>query len=175
MAKRMAAEITIGGTIPASLVPELCRTITEEGVSHAWGDAPLRPLSAADLLETLSDGLLWLCDDQASWGQFDALERLLQEHNVPFDRKSGGKYEYDAEMVHYRPHLPELLRVITDANGEPVVSASKLKPVDEALSRAQSEPTRSGILEAVRAAQQLLQLALPPSLEPMEPFRISGS
>jgi len=79
MAERMAAEITIGGTIPASLVPELCRTITEEGVSHAWGDAPLRPLSDADLLEILRDGWLWLCDHQASWGQFDALERLLQE------------------------------------------------------------------------------------------------
>ena len=91
MAERMAAEITIGGTIPASLVPQLCRTITEEGVSHAWGDAPFCPQSAADLLKILSDGLLWLCDDQASWGQFDALERLLQEHNVPFDRKSGGK------------------------------------------------------------------------------------
>ena len=175
MAERMAAEITIGGTIPASLVPQFCRTIIEEGVSHAWGDAPFRPLSAADLLDTLSDGLLWLCDHQASWGQFDALERLLQEHNVPFDRKSGGKYEYDAEMVHYRPHLPELLCVITDANGEPVVVADNLKPVDEALDRAQREPTRSGMLEAVRAAQQLLQAALPPSLGPMEPFRISGA
>ena len=91
MAERMAAEITIGGTIPASLVPQLCRTIIEEGVSHAWGDAPFHPQSAADLLEILSDGLLWLCDDQANWGQLDALERLLQEHNVPFDRKSGGK------------------------------------------------------------------------------------
>ena len=175
MAERMAAEITIGGTIPASLVPELCRTIIGEGVSHAWGDAPFRPLSAADLLETLSDGWLWLCDHEACWGQFDALERLLQERNVPFDRKSGGKYEYDAEMVHYRPHLPDLSRVITDANGKPVVMADNLKPVDEALSRAQREPTRSGMFKAVRAAQQLLQSALPPSLEPMEPFRISGS
>ena len=175
MAERMAAEITIGGTIPASLVPQLCRTITEEGVSHAWGDALFCPLSAADLLETLSDGLLWLCDHQASWGRFDALERLLREHNVPFDRKSGGKYEYDAEMIHYRPHLPELLRVITDANGKPVVVADNLRPVDEALSRAQREPTRSGMLEAVSAAQQLLQVALPPSLDPLEPFRISGS
>ena len=47
MAERMAAEITIGGTIPSSLVPELCRTIIEEGVSHAWGDAPFCPLSSA--------------------------------------------------------------------------------------------------------------------------------
>ena len=175
MADRMAAEITIGGTIPASLVPQLCRTIIEEGVSHAWGDAPLCPQSADDLVEILSDGLLWLCDDQATGGQFDALERWLEEHHVPFDRKSDGKYEYDAEMVLYRPHLPELLCFITDASGEPVVPASKLKPVDEALSRARREPTRSGMLEAVRAAQQQLQSALPPSLAPMAPFHIFGA
>ena len=92
-------------------------------------------------------------------------------------RRLGNPSKTDEENPYgtYRPHLPELLCVITDAKGKPVVKADNLKPVDEALSHAQREPTRSGMLEAVRAAQQLLQAELPPSLGPMEPFRISGA
>ncbi len=92
MSERMAAQIWIGGKVPAQLVPELCGEIDAEGVALDWGGARFAPKTEAELLKARVDydgaAVLYLCDEQASWGRFDSLEGLLQEHGIPFTRES---------------------------------------------------------------------------------------
>ena len=102
MADYMAAEIWIGGKMPASLASELCKAIADDYVSLAWGDAPFRPTSPEDLLdarEPASDDdnvrLLWFCNDESRYGEFNDLEELLQEHGIAYSRRREGKYEHE--------------------------------------------------------------------------------
>ena len=84
MAERMAAQIWIGGRLSANQVDELCGAIATEGVSLDWGDRRFCPSTPQDLLQARVEHhdsrVLWLCDGQASWGEFDDLESFLQEH-----------------------------------------------------------------------------------------------
>ena len=175
MSDYIAARIRIGGRIPATLLPEFCTVITQQHVSLDWGDAHFRPRSAEDLLEARreEDGicLLWLYDDQARWGRFDALEQFLQTHGIPFSRRSDGKYEYDPEIVEYRPEHGSF-SMLTNTDGEPVVPVSKLATVQTALEKAEGKPTRSEMIDSIRVAQRLLRKLLPPALPPLEPFEI---
>ena len=175
MSDYIAAKIRIGGRISATLVPELCTVITQQHVSLEWGDARFRPRSAEDLLEARreEDGvrLLWLYDDQARWGRFDALEQFLQTHGIPFSRRSDGKYEYDPEIVEYRPEHGAL-PMLTNTDGEPVVPVSKLAVVETALKQAEGKRTRSEMIDSIQLAQRLLRKLLPPTLPLLEPFEI---
>ncbi|REK39226.1 MAG: hypothetical protein DWQ46_18240 [Planctomycetota bacterium] len=171
----MAAEIWIGGKVPASVAPELCAVIASQCVATEWGDAHFAPESPQDLLDACKDtsgvALLWLCDDQARWGEFDALETFLREHGISYKRRSDGRYEYDAELIEYRPER-DVVATTTNAEGEPIIPVSKLAAVDAVLDSAQQARSRSEMLAALQAAQQLLREQLPPNVPPLEPFSI---
>jgi len=107
MSEHIATEIWIGGRIPQSLVLRLCEAIRREGVSLEWGDAFFQPCTAGDLLAVRKADdrevpLLWLCDDQARWGQFEAMEEFLRSEGIAFNRRSDAKSEYDGELVMFR-------------------------------------------------------------------------
>jgi len=179
MSDRMAAEIWIGGKVPVSLVPALCAAISDEGVSREWGDAPFRPSTAEDLGQSLREDdhgvrLLWLCDEEAGGGVFEELERFLREHGIAYTRQSTGRYEFDPEVVHFRPGHP-LAPQATNAAGEPVVLASELTPVADLLAAALDSSRSDSAADSwsmVRTARQLLQEQLPPGLPPLEAFGI---
>jgi hypothetical protein len=179
MSQRMAAEIWIGGKVAASLVPDLCGAIAHEGVSLEWGDAPFRPTTPEDLHKALRENdrgvpLLWLCDNQASWGQFDTLEAFLQEHGIPYTRRSEGAGQYDPELVEFRPrHEPVSLS--TNTAGEPVVLASGLEPVDNLLAAALELEQRRSTVDCwslVKTAYRILHEQQPLVWAPLEPFEI---
>jgi hypothetical protein len=94
MADRVSASITIGGTLPAALLPDLLAAIECEGLSTEWDGAPF----AADQLPT--DGPLALMAHEVAWGRFAALEGFCVEHGLPFARWSGAyPCEWGAERV----------------------------------------------------------------------------
>jgi hypothetical protein len=179
MSDRMAAEIWIGGKIPVSLVSALCVAIGDQGVSLEWGDAPFRPSTVEDLAQAVKEDdrgvrLLWLCDDQAGGGVFEELEAFLREHEIAYTRQSTGHYEFDPEMVHFRPGHPSA-SLATNAVGQPVVSASELAPVADLLAAALDSSRSDCAADSwsrVRTARQLLQEQLPPALPPLETFEI---
>ena len=179
MSDRMAAEIWIGGKIPMSLVAALCAAISDEGVSLEWGDAPFRPSTADDFRQALRADdrgvyLLWLCDEEAGGGVFEELEAFLREHEIAYTRQSTGHYEFDPEMVHFRPGRP-LDSLATNAAGQPVVPASELPPVADLLAAALDSSKSDSAADSwslVRTARQLLQEQLPPALPPLETFEI---
>jgi hypothetical protein len=177
MADRMGGQIWIGGKVPRALVPELCCLINNEGVSLEWGGGNFSPGSEDDLLEACNeDGVLWFCDDQARWGEFEELEPFLREHKLAFTRRTEPKYEYDGELVDFRPSVVDEC-VTIDGSGNPMIKASELNSVKNALERAwktsgapgASMPAVRGVLSATRT---LLARVLPKEVPPLEPFEI---
>jgi len=182
MADRIPAEIWIGGKIAASLVPGLCAAIADEGVCLEWGDARVRPTGTDDLTDAMKENaqgvrLLWFCDDEASWGEFDILETFLREHEIPFTRHSAGRYEYDPETVHFRP-LIGLITCATNAAAQPVVEIAEIAPADDLLAAAIELRQRGSDVDCwslVVTARQLLRERLSADVPPLEPFEIEAA
>jgi hypothetical protein len=178
MSEHMAAEIWIGGTIARTLVPHLCTAITQSHVSNAWGDRRFAPHTAADLLsaiQVVNDvQLLWLCHDAAGWGEFPGLEEFLQEHEIPFTRRSAGKYEFDPEVVDCRPGQKLLCRT-TNAAGQSVVAVSELSAVRRSLQRFRTNWLKLQPQKAARALEQALEQLEGDGAEllPLAPFVIA--
>jgi hypothetical protein len=179
MADRIPAEIWIGGKIAATLVPGLCAAISDAGASLAWGDVQFCPADADDLTNALVDSadgvpLLWLCDDEASWGEFDGLEKFLEEHHILFTRQSEGRYEHEPERVEFRPGAGKVC-LATDRSGEAVVRAAELGDLEGTLTKT-LQLVQGGqskrVASSLRAAIKTLRRALPPAVPPLEPFEI---
>ena len=178
MSERMPAEIWIGGKVPAHLVAGLCSEIDAEGVCLDWGGAHFSPKTEEELLQARIDhdgaAVLYLCDEQASWGRFDGLEAFLQEHGIPFTRRADGGAAYNGEIVEYRSGQ-DMVCIPIDADGQPVVDASVLRPVDELLTGALEQLQNGSTDKAeslLRDAQRQLLAQLPPVVTPLEPLEI---
>jgi len=175
MADHMAAEIWIGGKMNASLVSEFCNAISEQCVSLEWGGSHFQPSVTADLMDHRRElgnaQVLWLCDDQARWGEIAALEAFLQKHNVPFTRQTDGKYEYDPEVLEFRPGR-EPTSSTTNKSGEPVIPISTLTELAKGLDAALSTATRAEMARQIWDARRFLESCLPPALPALESFEV---
>ena len=128
MSEHLPAEITIGGKVRRSMAEAMCEVIAGEGVALDWGEARFRPQTVDELLAARSDDgddvtLLRLCDDQASWGEFEELETFLRDNDIAYIRHSDGKYDLDPEGAAFHPDTG-LVQWLTDHNRNPVVKAS---------------------------------------------------
>lgn len=150
MSTRMAADISIGGKIAATLMPELCRAICEQGVALEWGAAPFQPSDARELLterQELEPGgamVLRLYDEQAHWGEFDELEAFLQEHDIPYTRRTDGDCQYDPAVIEFRPGAAPLL-LAANKDGEPVVAVSLLGELVDRLNSTASADSHAAM------------------------------
>lgn len=167
MSECMAAEIEIGGAVPAHLVPGLIESIKTEGLFVGWQEENFDAQTAEDLLEMArrrgKRGTVHLADVEASWGRFDVLEDFLATNGIAFDRRSD-KYEFDPELVQYRPGMKQPLLRYTRHDHEPVVVLRDLKKMQQAL--------EDGKLErAHMALRRLFGL----QVAPLQPLRIVSS
>jgi hypothetical protein len=179
MSDYIAAEITIGGKVKPSLVRSLCRAISSQRVALDWGESPFQPETAQDLLAALTDvngiKLLKLCDDQARWGQFEELEWFLEKHHIAFRRHSDGRYEYDSDLVEYRPGLGRVYSLASKA-GEPLVSLSLARQAITALSEVQKllrQKQAAQATQTIRSSLRLLRSQLSHEIPPLKPFTIN--
>jgi len=171
------AEISIGGEIPASVVPPLCQAIAAEGVALEWGEESFAPKSADDLQRACTDRdgvvVLWLCDNQARLGLFESLENFLQEHAIAFRRRSDSTSECDPEIVEHRPgSVP--VAIPTNAAGEPVVPVERIRVVEAGLAQALELIKRGDRRgpSALRSVHKRLLKELPPEFPPLATFEI---
>jgi hypothetical protein len=178
MSEHIAAEIRIGGRMPASLVPALCQSIAHEAVALDWGEGRFSPTTKEDLLEAREDRdgvlLLRLYDTEASWGQFEQLEHFLRDHGIPYDRLSDPKYEYMGQLAMFRSGT-DPLELPTDPQHRPIVLADELEPVVTSLSQSIRHMEGGDVqraLEVATQAQELLQKSLPPAVPPLPAFDI---
>lgn len=179
MADCMPGEIWIGGTVRAADVAELCAAIGQEGVSLEWGSIVFHAESAEDLLAARVDYnqalVLHLCDDQARYGQFEQLEKFLQEHGIPYDRQSDGKYEYDPLFVQFR-RGGALCEQLTDHSGNPTIRTEPLYEVAAKLAAAVSsfhQGAWQAAQDAVETAYHQLHAQLPPAVPSLATFNIA--
>lgn len=180
MADYSAAQITLGGTLPRRLVPRLCKVICETGLAPEWGDAPLRPTSAEELLAARQsrggEQVLWLCDDQARYGEFEDLEAFLIKHQIPFDRHSEGRHDDCPALVTYRPASGRRHWLATP-QGQPLVPAEPLWELLGELRQAQRRNSRRRNQKQPTFQQLLARLAelLPAPASPLPSFEIGKS
>jgi hypothetical protein len=180
MSEPIPTEISIGGKIREDQVPGLCQAIAEEGVSLEWGDASFTPDTAEGLLAACQehDGVrvLWLCDDQANYGRLPELAAFLEREQIAFRQKSDAKYEYDAEIIEYRPKLGAV-SYSSDNSGQPLIPLKTLTSlaaaVDQATNTADGQ-TALELLRRLRNIQQIIHESLPTLVPPLEPFEIVG-
>ncbi len=177
MADRMAAEIWIGGAIPESLIDILCERIRDAGVSLDYGQAPFKPYTAQELLEAAAehDGLLRLCDSEVAWGEFEDLEACLFENDIPYTRKSDGKYEHDPVVVEFRPESG-LHECTANKAMQPVVEVESLtqavQTLDEAMKLLRDNHSLVAGVQATEKALRMLREQLPPRLPPLKSLEI---
>ena len=176
MADRMAAEIWIGGTLRRSLLEEF--PISDLRLD--WDNNCLASSAEADILAARDeDGLLHFADVEAAWGEFEELEGWLREHNLPFRRRSEGKYEHMPELVEFRPDLKGKrnrdVYAITSPEGAPMVFASEVEAIATRMAKLSANRKRSAT-QRLTAWEKLLHkliLILPPKLPPLPRFEIA--
>ncbi len=180
MSEPIPTEISIGGKIRKDQVPGLCQAIAEEGMSLEWGDAGFIPETTEELLAACQDRdgvrVLWLCNDQANYGCFDVLEEFLARERISFRHKSDAKYEYDAEIIEYRPQIGQV-SYASNNSGEPLIQLSTMTLIATAVDQAENTAegqTALELLRRLRNIQQLVHESLPALVPPLEPFEIVG-
>jgi hypothetical protein len=180
MSEPIPTEISIGGKILAELVPGLCKAIADEHVALEWGNAYFRPETAEDLLAACQefDGVrvLWLCNDQANYGRFDVVEGFLEREKISFRHKSDARFDFDAEVVQYRPQIGKVCYA-SENSGQPLIPLKTMtsiaEAVDEAANTAEGQ-TALELLRRLRNIQQLMHEAMPVVVPPLERFEIVG-
>ena len=130
--------------------------------------------NADELRQALEEnGHLFLADDQARFGMFEELEGFLCEHNIPFDRHSDARYEFDAENVRFRPGMDRPLDVPSNGTGDDLMDVNMIRPVAKELARlAVGKLTKDKLLAAVKKASRKLNKVLPPKVEPLPPLQV---
>ena len=109
MSSRFCASIRIGGQIKRSNVEPWLKEIRTAALSLEWGDAPFLPQNADELLDGRKDKYLWLCDEQANYGEFPELEAACRKLGLSYSRHGEASFDCDAELADWRPGMKEPL------------------------------------------------------------------
>jgi len=101
-------EIWIGGNIRKALSPIFAppsppRALPSNGARERFAPKTVQDLKTSLRQNDQGEWLLWLCDDQASWGQFEGLDGFCGNTVLPTRAASEGPLRYDPELVEYRP------------------------------------------------------------------------
>ena len=170
MADYFPGEIRIGGKVPAALLEEFLGEATSTGALVGdYEGSPFDAKSAEQLREALDEnGHLKLVDAEARYGMFEELEGLLCEHDIPFDRHSDARYEFDSENVVLRPGMDRPLETPSNNNGDTLVRVDEIRPVAKELARlATAKMANDELLAAVSKLSKELHDLLPPEVEPL--------
>lgn len=131
MSARYSAWIRIGGRLDRSRAGVLLKAVNEAGASLEWGDAPFEPSSTEELIQALQDDWLFLCDEQAAYGEFPELEETCRRLGLSYTRHTEAFCDCDAELVDWRPGMAEPL-VRVGSNVDPAktfIAADTVKAV----------------------------------------------
>lgn len=162
MSSRFCASIRIGGQIKRSSVEPLLKEIRAAALSLEWGDAPFMPQNADELMAGRKDKHLWLCDEQADYGEFPELETACRKLGLAYCRHSEASFDCDAELADWRPGMKKpLVRPGSNINSHD--SYVPIEAVRKAIALLKAgEPQK-----ALHALQQLC-----PKIPELPPFEI---
>lgn len=159
MSDRIPAVIKIGGVVSRELLPDLIKEIIKYGCDCDWGlGSPVE--TEEDISACIVEGYLTLSHADAPGGSFEDLENFLGSHSIPYTRHSDARYEYDAEVVEYRPETGRLA-FQADQSGNKYVSYER---VAELLN----------LIPNWKLLEGSLRDLVGPTIGPLPPFIISG-
>ena len=161
MSERFAGYIIIGGRLRRSQLNDLLKAVREAGAALDWGEPPFAPATAEQLLTALRDRHLWLCDEQASWGEFPELEKTCRTLGLGYTRHSDSGIEWDAELVEWRSGMAKPLAWIASN-----WSMRTFLPTDQAR-KVLKQLTAGRVAEATRLLRGLC-----PNVSRLPAFRI---
>jgi hypothetical protein len=172
MADRMAAEIWIGGKLLRSLLDEF----PIDDLRVDWDENRVDRTSEETLLAGCEDNYLHFCDCEAAYGEFQELEGWLREHELPFQRQSSGKFEYDPCFVEFRPDLPGKpdRYTLTTQEGSPVICHEEIAKAMQSMAKLVNDKKRPAEkrLRAWERIYSKLNHLMPPKLLPLPKFEI---
>jgi len=122
MGERFAAEITIGGEIKEELISPIAGLLDAENVQPGWGEGSYN--NAAEIEAEIRAGVCRFRVDEQSWGEFPELEAFLEENNIAFDRQHAARYEYQGEVVKFRPGMDIPVTATALDSGKQTIPAS---------------------------------------------------
>jgi len=136
MADRMPGIIQIGGTISdPHTIAALITAIEEDVAGFEWGDTT-SPEDILDEMVAISEfeGGDWLelRDVEANLGEFYEIQKVCLDHDIPYDRRSEAKYEYDSELAWWRPGMAYQEVRLADHDGSIVVPRIVLESANNA-------------------------------------------
>jgi hypothetical protein len=168
MADRVIAKIWIGGTLRAANAQVLIDAINEAQVYPEEGDIHFQPCSAVDLMEArTTDGLLYLCDDEAPWGEMDSMIEVCGRLGLSYRHWHEASSDGGAAVTWWAPGMDQPISYPSDHFDQDRIF------VDVGVVRSTLDLLRTG---QVGDAVALLEGALPvmPSLPPFEIVGASG-
>lgn len=129
MPDRFAATIDIGDEITnPKVAAALITAIADDGPRWEWGEPSLESEDEIiDLMQDTAGGTLRLVDEEARYGQFDAIESACRELGLSFVRHSEARYEYDGELVWWQPGMNEVGWSCADQEANPLVAVSEIR------------------------------------------------
>jgi hypothetical protein len=123
--KQMADRFSASIEFPAAAIDhEIKAVLEEEGVEFE----PLKGNYGVSV--QVKNGLFYMHNPEASWGEFEELEEILRLKGVPFDRESGTYFDNRPELVIFRPAangVPAQDLVFVLSEGDPVVEVQQIK------------------------------------------------
>ena len=163
MSARYSAWIRIGGSLERSRAEKLMNAIRLDYARLDWGEPPFEPTTADELLAARSDERLRLCDEEARYGEFDAIESACRELGLSYCRHTEAWCGEDAILVDWRPGMTEPLeRPASNEGGDETLISEEC--VREALA----------LLEACQTAKGIAALrTLCPAVPEVPPFVLS--
>jgi len=159
MSERYCAWIRIGGRIERAKVEPLLEEIRRNGVKLDWCQPPFEPAGPDELLAARSDGWLWLCDEEARYGEFTELEELCRKLGLSYRRHSEAWCGEDAVLVDWRPGMKEPLvqRSSTEHTDAVLVLEEEVR---RALTALETGKTKEAIHQLKKLCSDLPELPL---------------
>lgn len=152
MVDRVAATITIGGTLPSSLLETFVGLVENEALAPEW-DGEL--FTIADLP---ADGPLMLMASEVAWGEFRELESFCVEHRLQFARwHQSNCGSWGAERAVFTGEGEVRLYAATDddtmvIDRETVVRLGSVEAIVEYLDTADAAPPRFQVVPGCAAS-----------------------
>jgi hypothetical protein len=144
MSARYSAWIRIGGSLERSRAERLIKAIRADYARLDWGEPPFEPTTADELLAARADDRLRLCDEEARYGEFDAIESACRELGLCYRRHTEAWVGEDAILIDWRPGMAEpLVRTASNEGGDEALVSEKR--VREALSLLETGQIAEGI------------------------------
>ena len=168
MADRFPGEIHIGGTLRvADHDPDdidlFLGQCSEQPTD--WGEPSQRDALTVDTIDQVIDedtGWITFRDDQARYGEFEELEVLCRKLGLSYDRISEAKYEYDGEVVNWRPGMEQPLVEKADQSGNALIDRERVEACLATLKAGRVE-------DGIKALQDLV-----PDIAPLAKFEVDA-